>query len=189
MLTLPTKAYDVLDRDRHNLLVRDVEAVARSANIPVNMVWTSMKDHCGAKEIKYILKLKKQVVLNNMFGLAYVGPTDKSISMRMGAIAGTCLRNFINAKVLTVNDILKALKEDTMSNPTVLLIPDFFVGADKKKSGIADWQISGLLSMLLSRQSQGLQTFVYVRDMSKMGTDYGPAFKVHIETHFAQVPA
>jgi len=107
---------------------------------------------------------------------------------RFSAMAAACLRNYIAARVMTVQDVLEALGEGTMPQPTVLLIPNFYTGADGGK--MAQWDIPALLGMLYSRQSAGLQTVVYVNDLAPMGKAYGIGCEQHLGgQHFIKANA
>ena len=124
-----------------------------------------------------------------VLGLVYVGRKPASpVAQRMMALAGACLRNFINAKVMTVQEVLARLKEGNMPNPSVLFIPNFFIG--KEHGGaIPAWQVAGLWGLLLDRQAEGCQTFLYVEDMDAMAAQYGDTFKDHFINYFERISA
>lgn len=178
----------ILDKDKHARLVSELESVSRSANIPASMVWTSMHSYCSKEEIHFVTSMMKEAS-NGICGLAYLGE-EKGVGVmsRMMAIAGACLRNFINARVMTLQEVLNGIKTNTLSDPTVMLIPDFFVGG-KASGAIADWQLSGLASMLLARQSRGQLTFLYVQDVQKLELDYGVTFSNLILSKYKTVSA
>lgn len=167
----------------HGRLVQDIENIAKAAGIPMHLIWTSATEFCTEKEIDYTRRLPQHAE-EGVYGFLYVGKKhDSPIHMRMMALAGACIRNFINAKVMTVQDVLACLKKDQMPKPTVLLIPNFYIG--KEHGGaIPAWQVAGLLSMLLNRQSEGLQTYVYVEDMDELAAQYGDVFRQHFMSYF-----
>lgn len=187
MTTIQDKAYEshLLVPEVHSRLVQDIENVARAAGIPMNLIWTSATEYCTEQEIEFTRTLPQHAV-EGVYGFMYLGTKHQQpVAMRMMALAGACIRNFINAKVMTVQDVLAACRKDAMPKPTVLFIPNFFVG--KEQGGaIPAWQVSGLLGMLLNRQAEGLQTFVYVEDVDAMGAQYGDAFKQHFMTYFTR---
>lgn len=185
--TIQEKAYasQVLDPEVHGRLVADIENVARAANIPMHLIWTSSKEYCNASELEYLRHLPTHAS-NGVFGYVYSGKVEgHPVPLRMMAMAGCCVRNFINAKVMTVQEVLSALKKDAMPSPTVLLIPNFFIGKEQGGS-IPAWQVSGLLGLLLNRQSEELQTIVYVESMADMAVQYGDTFKHHFMTNFVR---
>ena len=142
----------LIDTFTHEMLLADIQGVLRQANIPEKFVWTSIHEYCEADEIDYVATLNDKNA--EAIGMVYVGNiTGASVNDRMMAIAGTCLRNYINAKVMTVQDVILSLKTDSMpSNVSVLLIPNFFIG--KKEGGhIADWEISSLYTNLTQEKT------------------------------------
>lgn len=176
------QAYEskVLDPEIHGRLVKEIESVARRANIPVQMVWTSMTKFCTDEEIDYVRELRKKNAVG-ILGLVYVGyGTEDGVPVidRMSAAAAACVRNYINAQVMMVNEIIQHTQAGTMPNPTVLLVPNFYVGEDDK---IPKWRSGALLDMLYSRRQEGLQTFLYVRDMNDLASDYGSSFVEHLK--------
>jgi len=177
---------EVLDPKEHGRLVKEIESVAKRAGIPVQMVWTSMKKFCTPDEIAYVRELRKKMK-SGVLGLVYVGSSDayKAIIDRMSAVAAACVRNYINAQVMNVNDVIRETQAGTMPMPTVLLIPNFYIGSD---NDIPKWRSGALLDMLYSRKQEGLQTFLYVRSMNGLEADYGDTFVDHLH-RFDTIPA
>jgi len=165
----------------HERLIADIQGAVRQAGIPEAFVWTALPKYCGKTEVAYVTQLYEHMNREDpVYGLVYVGKVDgEPINDRMMAIAGACLRNYINAKVMTLQDVLSAMKNNEMPSPTVLLIPNFFLS---KKSGghIADWEISSLISLLYKRQQEQKQTVLYVGDWDGLGSEYGPVFVEHL---------
>lgn len=171
----------LMDREAHAPLLRDLERVALSANIPAQMIWTSMNGLCSDKEIEYVRGIRRE---NTACGLVYAGKGPKAkVPTRMMVIAGTLIRNYINAKVMTLQDVFHAMREGQMPRPTVLLIPNFYAG----NMDVKTWQVGLLVDMLYSRMNQGLHTFVYVSDMAEMRSKYTEAVHNHVVANFTQV--
>jgi hypothetical protein len=170
----------LIDEQYHDQLLADIAAVVRQAGIPERYVWHSITEYCGADEVDYVSNFKKA---DCEIGMMYIGKVaGKPVNERMMAIAGACLRNYINAKVMTLYDVLGALKEGDMPSPTVLLIPDFFDG-----SKVADWQINGLLGMLYKREQQDKKTIIYISDWKAMQKQYGEQFTSHLNGKFIPI--
>lgn len=175
----------LIDEEYHDQLLADIDSVARQAGIPIDYVWQPLSKYLSEKEQGYVAKIRDPE--NDRLGLVYVGKFEEpTINERMMATAGACLRNYINAKVMTLQDVLQSLKTDTMPSPTVLLIPNFCMG---KKSGghLADWEKSNLLGLLYRRQQRSQQTFIYVSSMADMEADLGQPFVEHIRSTFARI--
>jgi len=165
----------------HERLVADIKGVVQQAGINETYVWTSMRKHCGSDEVKYVSNIKLHAEREDpIFGMAYVGKISGSaVNDRMMAIAGACLRSYINAKVMTLQEVIDAMKSGLMPSPTVLLIPNFFLGRGDG-GHIADWEVSSLIGLLYKRQQEGKQTVLYVSDWAGMKAQYGQVFEDHI---------
>ena len=181
-------ADQLIDLEVHEQLLADIEGFTRTAGIPERFVWTSIHKYCEEDEIKYIRDLQRSLVERDgeCIGLVYLGGVEgASVNDRMMAIAGICLRNYINAKVMTVQDVLQAMKDGSMpGNVSVLLIPNFFMAASDG-GHIAKWQISELIGMLYKRQQEGRHTVLYVSDLDSLEMEYGLPFRQHLRNFVA----
>lgn len=186
---LPSEAWQVLDEEFHRPLILDLENVARGANIPLPMTWARVADYCSDGEIAYLRTIRRQAARKGRYGLVLTGQ-EPGVSPfnRFTAVAGACLRNYLNARVVTLQELLDAIKVGSVPEPSVLLTPNFFVG-QSRGGRIAEWQTQGLLSLLYRRQSQGLQTFLYVSDLDELAAAYGPAFARHLRDNYCVVRA
>ena len=169
----------IIDPEYHQQLLADLPALVRQAGITEKYVWHSMHKYCTSDEVDYIMGIKQE---DSPLGLYYVGKFKTPVIERMMSMAGACLRNYLNAKVMTVYDILECLKEGTMPSPTVLLIPDFFEGGS-----VPEWKRTGLLSMLYKREQQGRKTILYVANKKELCKEYGQPFMDHIENKFVEI--
>lgn len=180
----------LIDEIAHSQLLADIDGYTRTAGIQPHYVWTSIHSYCGDDEIAYVETIKDSLTHqeSDAIGMVYLGDIDgASINDRMMSIAGVCLRNYINAKVMTVQDVLSAMKSESMpGNVSVLLIPNFFIS--RHNGGhIADWEVSNLLGMLYKRQQEGKHTIIYVSDMKELEAEYGESFKKHIHGKFVPI--
>ncbi len=176
----------VLKVDEHYRLVLDLQSYAEKANIPALYIYTSMKNYCGEVECDWVRSLTKHAE-EGIAGLVYTGPIPH-VEDRMMAIAGACLRNYIAAQVMPLQEVVERMKTNSMPVPRVLLIPNFFL---KKDGGgdIPSWQVSSLLGLLYARFAKGLQTVLYVQNMHNLGETYGVSFTSHITGHYTRVDA
>ena len=174
---------------KHRPLLRNVERVMREANVPPVLLYRSMTGLCSTMEADYVRALRRQADAG-IYGLVVCGPRPSGPLMdRFGAIAAACLRNYINARLMTLQAVLDALDAGTMPQPTVLLIPNFFVKA-KDGGKLAEWETPALLGLLYDRQAAGLQTVVYVQDMTALAAAYGAACAQHLSSgHFVKADA
>ena len=170
----------IIDESAHEQLLADLAGYTRTAGIPEHFVWTSITKYCDKDEIDYVMDLKKSLAecTGETNGMVYLGAIAKApVNERMMSIAGVCLRNYINAKVMTVQAVLDAMKTgDLPNNVSVLLIPNFF----DVECHIAKWQISDLLGMLYQRQQEGKHTVVHVTSKEDLEKGYGNSFNKHL---------
>lgn len=181
---VPQYAFDqgILDADFHERLLSDLDQVTEVAGIPKEMVWSRMVEYCVPDEIAWV----KNMRTSKDHGLAYVGAQEKAISQKMFAVVGACLRNYIDARIMSVQEVLSRLKNDVMPQPTVLLIPNFSMikgnGGD-----IPQWQVSSLLGLLYTRLARGLKTVVYIESMEELDKFYGASFRKHLDSYYTKI--
>ena len=184
MIEVPKEVFEIgiLKKDYHERLLADLDRVASQAGIPAPFVWSKLSQYCNEADVAWVKALKH----GKDNGMAYIGEFENPIEDRMMAITGACLRNYVDARLMSVQEVLSRLKSDNMPHPTVLLIPNFCL--DKKEGGdIPAWQVSGLLGMLYARLARGLKTVVHVGSMEALQKYYGEAFYKHITAHYKLV--
>lgn len=173
---------EILVPDYHLRLVEEIESVAQVANIPSRYIYkTRIADWCDETDENWVKRLKFWSE-EGIAGLYYTGKIQH-VEDRMMVMAGACIRNFIDARVYTVQSLIVKLKEETMPDPTVVFVPNFFLmpGSGGK---LPEWQIALLMGWLMRRYTKNLQTCLYVESMPKLGDLYGNLFKEHLELHF-----
>lgn len=184
--SVPEEAYTsgVLNKEFHDRLIRDIDVVSESAGIPPKFLWSKMSEMCQEADIEWVKSIPKSMD----HGLVMVGSgfkkADHPVTDRMMAMAGAFLRNYIEAKVMPLQDVLTALKNDSMPSPTILLIPNFCL-ANTDGGSVAPWQIGSLLGLLYSRLSRNQKTVVFVSSIECVEKAYGESFKAHFQSHFA----
>jgi len=172
---------EVLDPDKHTRLAGEIKTIACAAGIPDVMIYTSARDFCKDSDIEWA-KNYNHLDMSENGGLVYTkGCTD--VGVRMFALAGAFIRNFISPVVMTVQEVISVYKANNEVSDSVLLIPNFYLS---KSSGgdIPTWQSSMLLGMLLARYAEGKKTILYIENMKAMEADYGTMFSDHVKTHF-----
>lgn len=168
-----------MDKEFHARLLLEIERFTETAGIVPAMVWSRMAEYCTEEEIEWVRRMRQ----DKTNGMVYVGSPNVPVEDKMMAIAGACLRNYIDARVMPVQDVIARLRADTMPHPTVLLIPNFCI--EKGEGGdIAQWHISSLLGLLYSRLAKNLKTVLYVGSWASLEKNYGEAFKKHIASHY-----
>ena len=119
-------AAGLIDPERHSALLRNAARFAREANIPLTMLYTSMVKLCSEVESKFMDGLMTHAA-SGVSGLVLYGPQTKvSVTDRFAVMAAVCLRNYLSARVMFLQDVFDSLRADDMPQPTLLLIPDFY---------------------------------------------------------------
>lgn len=180
----PKEVFDIgiLNKEYHAALLNDVERFAATAGIPPSFVWSRLSQYCTEKEVLWVKRMR----MGADHGMCYTGEFKVPIEDKMMAVAGACLRNYIDARVMPLQEVLARLKDDSMPHPTVLLIPNFCL-AKGDGGDIPQWQSSSLLGLLYSRLARNLKTVLYVSQLPALEKHYGSACLKHINAHYTMV--
>jgi hypothetical protein len=113
----------MLDPNVHHRLVADIERYARAARITPEWIWRPITDVCSAEETAWARQFRFHQG-EGRSGLIYVGRDPcPQIEDRLAAIAGALIRNFIDARVLTLLHLLDAIHDGEIPEFACLLVP------------------------------------------------------------------
>lgn len=172
----------LLDKVHHERLIANLDNVSKIAGVPPKFVWTKLSAFCSKEEIEWVRRIRSA----DSSGLALTGKLSSSVDNKMMVMVGAFLRNYIDARVMTVQDVIQRLKDDDMPSPTVLLVPNFCV--EKGEGGdIPQWQVSSLLGLLHTRLSKQQKTVLYAPSLSALEKQYGQPFRAHVEAHYTVI--
>lgn len=174
-----------LNPDVHHRLVVELDKYTALANVPARFIYQSATNFCQPFEIEWAKKIASHIE-DGDYGLMF-NDKCKDLDDRLYGLAGLLIRNFVDARVYTVQYILDMLADSDEIEGRVIIIPNFFLMKSMGGS-LPAWKISSLLGFLMERYSKGLPTIVYIQQLNHMGEEYGKAFKDHIENHFTVVP-
>jgi hypothetical protein len=166
----------LLDPKVHERLIADLDQVVSTAGVPRSAVWTPLSSACTPAEVAWVRYLRNP----DNAGLVIIGT---SVELKMTAIVGACLRNYTDARMMSVQECLRRVKDDSLPQCTVLLIPNFCLGKDDG-GDIPTWEVSGLLGMLIDRSARPLKTVISVPSMAVVEKQYGKNMRRLIETRF-----
>jgi hypothetical protein len=184
-IKVPAEAFKKkhLDRDYHDALLSDLGHIAEVAGVPPSAVWSHVSTCCTASEMTWV---------RNLFhpsdcGLLFVGSNFKNlVADKMEVITGACLRNYIDARVMGIHEVINRLNNDDMPTPNVLLIPNFCMPkADNGTNTVAAWESNRLLGMLESRVRKDKKTILHVTSLGDVEKQYGEAFRLLLEAKFS----
>lgn len=182
-------ASGVLDKEVHARLVADIENIAADAGILPHWIWTSLAATGGvAKKEGVWIKRFRFHSAHDKSGLVLSGKfTELPVELHMAAIAGALTRNFIRAKVMSVNAFIDLVNDGNVPDMSCVLIPNFYV-AKSLGGHMPEWRVSVLLDGLMQRHAGGLQTVVGASGMDTLAADYGIAVQRHLKAAYEVIP-
>jgi len=131
----------VIDPTIHARLLQTMPSALKDAGILERHLLNSMRGVCSPNEIQWVLKFKNNVK-HGVSGFLYLGKdTDGVVLERMSLIAGALTRNYILARVLTLQRLLRCLKEGEAPAGACILVPNFFLGKHQGGGLVSHWAV------------------------------------------------
>lgn len=175
----------ILDPVRHDRLIANLDNYCETANVQRRFVEHSMKDFvpADADEVEWVTHFNHYRT-EGTAGLLFVGQFDNpTVDVRMMAIAGALLRNYLDARIVPLNTLLEIADSGGEVDATILLIPNLFIVGAAGKT-LPAWKMQGLYDILMKRMTTGKPTVAYVENMADLTVQYGVAMATHLKTHF-----
>lgn len=147
----------VLDRVEHARLVADLDAFAERAGVPPEAICQHLGAYAGAEESDWVLEFLRRRRAPHP-GLVWLG-TWSDVQRRCVGIAGALVRNFVDARVASLADLV----EDPPV-ATVLLLP---------ATRGPQWQRDVLAGVLVERASRGVSTLLHATCLDELGAARG----------------
>lgn len=164
-------------------LVMGLDKFSRTAGILPKYVYRSMFDFVGDAEVNWMRDYRSHI-RNGIHGCCLVGQSEPL--KQVSAMVGCAIRNYIDAKVMTLQEVLDARKVGDPIGFELVAVPNFFVS--KAEGGdVPSWQSSQLLSWLYERYASGHMTILYVSNLNGLATGYGSAFKTFILDNYVVI--
>lgn len=176
----------VLDPDVHERLVANIDFYASEAGIPKRMLWTPIADVCNEAEIDWLRRFR-HLQAKGVAGLVLTGHLEPPPEVRMMAMVGALVRNFINARVMTAQELFRASQSGDVPEHTAIAVPNFFV-SDGENSDMPSWMVAELYSALVDRFKGGRMTILYVSGLERLRKKWGPTLADHIEQNYTILP-
>lgn len=179
---VPEKVFEskILDREYHGRLLADLDRLARKAGIPAPYVWSKLADFCTEDEIAWVRKMRS----DEDHGLIITSSSASvPVECKMMAMVGAFMRNYINARLMSVQEVVAMAKSSGSLPPSVALVPNFSM-PKSEASPVAPWESALLLSWLYSRLVDGQKTVLFVGSMKTLEEVYGEAMLKHLKTHY-----
>ena len=167
----------VLDPVRHLRLIADLDHIAGVAGVNTSYIRESMTSHCDSVEIDYVMNFR--LYRESVSGLLIIGKDD--IEERCFAICGAFIRNFIDARVVTLTTLLDAAESHATPDPTVLIVPNFYMSAYGKT--LPAWKIATIYDILLQRAAENRPTILGMDNFLAMKQSYGGSIVNHLKKY------
>lgn len=173
--------YQLLDRSYHGRLVENASAFTREAGISMAYLDTPMAKVCEKDQIDWV-KNYRQHLADGSGGFIYIGNGFGAIVDRMSVITAAFLRNYIDARMLTIKEVTDG---DNALEPTVLLVPDFHTLFATTGSPLPAWQIQTLYSIILGRYMARKISVLYTENFKVLKSVYGSEMYTLLKAHWS----
>lgn len=150
----PWDAGSPLREGVHDRLVDDRAYYARLAGVEEAWLWQPLLPHVGPKEARWVREYRR-LAGRGVRGVLYVGDAGEAAT-RMRAICGALVRNFVDARLRRLGEVLRG----DGGGCSALFVPDLALGPE----GAPDWMRREAAGLLQERVAAGQQTVVYARD-------------------------
>jgi hypothetical protein len=173
----------ILKPEKHQRLVDALPHVCEISGVRKEFVARSAKDFCGPAEMAWVNGFRENSD-KGISGMYYLTTETKQVEQRMMALAGACLRNYINARVMTLGDVLAEVDSGYHDDPSALFIPNFCLTS--KEYQLSQWDASAVYDLLLHRYTRSLQTVIGIFKLEVVEQIYGLSCKDHIENYYTK---
>ena len=173
---------DYLQAGKHDTLRDQLSFIAEQAHIPEKYIrHVGAKEYCTEAEMSWLRNTKKNIS-EGKGGMILHGTQLHSISKKMLAIGATLTRNFIDARVYSISELLDLIESRYEDPPecTVLIIPDLCISDYE----IPKRQIHKLAGYLLKRFVDEKAMIAYVDSIKVVEEKYGSNFADNLKNHY-----
>lgn len=170
----------VLDKVVHARLISNIDQIAQTAHVPVQMLHKSAKGFLAPEEVDWLSQFRVHQG-DGKAGLCMMGK-NQNAEVKMMAMCAALLRNFIDARVCTMASLTDESGDFSPPNPTVLLLPTLCVAFDGKP--LATWQVQQVYSMLVERMASSRMTILYAVDFKTLRLQYGATLADFVQSNY-----
>lgn len=168
-----------LDPQVHGLLVEKIDSVARKAGIPKRYILESIRGVGTEADVAWV-EQQRTLRKEDQVSWYIEGDSDPAIEVRMMALAGALLRNFLDARVKPATVLCS---DDPDTDFTALLVPNFWVAGASMYS-VA--QATQVYNELMRRSAANRFTILYISDMQSF-EDSQPWLARYIKGSFRSI--
>ena len=176
--TTDSKGVPILDRARHYRLIQQRHGIAQRAGLGaafMSAIWEPLPP--------VVSRNQRQWLVNTIYkqpSHLIVRGTGVYVAECFRALVGALIRNEIDARLMTVEEIVQIVMTDETLEADVLFVSDFAV-LDEPRTEPVKRKLTGVIRQ---RINAGLPTVVYSNDLNAISKIYGLAFSQEISAHF-----
>ena len=172
----------VCDKKKHRRLLLNIDEYCSIANIPPDIIHIGLGGVCSDEELEIYKKLRR----STHYGFLYKDTIGKDILRKMQLITAFLLRNYQDARIFTLNNLLSHIS-DKKENPSYVLVPNFYI-YDYGENNLQKWQLQILYDWLIEMEISNKRVFIYVDDMQWMAKHYGKMINDFIVSRYMVIP-
>lgn len=172
--TTDTKGRPILDPEKHYRLIQQRHAVAQRAGLGaahISAIWETLPPIVTRNQRQWLVN----VIYKNPSHVLFRGGS-KYVSECFRALVGALLRNEVDARLMTVEEVVQIVMEGEQLEAGVLFISDFAV-EDEPRSEPVKRKITGVVRQ---RINAGLPTALYASNINSVSKIYGAAFSQEV---------
>jgi hypothetical protein len=172
-----------LNPEKHNTLVANIEKYAEISGLGggnKHFIWESIAKYNLNKLEMTVLENLKRMPSSGKKGVLYIGQPPSQITEKFMALTGCMVRNFVDARCMTLEKVLYEYKENKEIEASVVCIPNLCTDA----TDLPKWQQGLLSDFLIQHQHSGKLLFGYIQNASKMGLCFPSSVCDHLKNNF-----
>lgn len=168
----------VLKPDVHDRLVASIDQVAHRAGLGdryKHLIWAPTDPVVSDGELEWakavaVLRQTQSVWTQDKLGIAYPSSVP-DVMGRMRYLTARLIRNMVDARLLTLSEIIAERRGVGVVEGSAILCPDFLVPEVFKT--LSDWDKREMVSFLKDRIKDGAPTMLYCgMDLGVLKTSY-----------------
>lgn len=176
--TVDSKGRAVLDPTRHYRLIQQRHAIAQRAGLGAAFmpaIWEALPPVVTRSQRQWLVN----TICKQPQHLIFRG-TSVHVADCFRALVGALLRNEVDARLMTVEEVVQIVMGDDVLDAGVLFISDF-AALDEPRTEPVKRKVTGVIRQ---RINAGAPTVLYASDLTAISKTYGQAFSQEISAHF-----
>ena len=169
----------VIDKIHHERLIANLTRFSEKAKVPVDKILTPMGTKCKVEEVNIVKHFHKLYTVKGISGAFYTKSCSADIMERMQEFCGAFIRNYVDARIRTVQEVLSEIDQMGDCTGSVIAIPNFCGGVmptSLQKSILSGW--------LLNRHTDRKLTIIYIDSPGLLKSEFKDIIAGHVDAHY-----